>query len=60
MRAPRLERAIAANRLISVPDPNVSVVRECRPLPVEFVVRGYLTGSTSTSLPSISPNGGGM
>jgi phosphoribosylaminoimidazole-succinocarboxamide synthase len=43
-------RALAPNHLISVPDPNVSVVRECRPLPVEFVVRGYLTGSTSTSI----------
>jgi phosphoribosylaminoimidazole-succinocarboxamide synthase len=41
---------IAENHLIAVPDPNVSVVRECRPLPVEFVVRGYLTGSTSTSI----------
>ena len=43
-------RAIAPNHLLSVPDPNVSVVRECRPLPVEFVMRGYLTGSTSTSI----------
>ena len=42
--------AIAPNHLISVPDPNVSVVREGRPLAVEFVVRGYLTGSTSTSV----------
>jgi phosphoribosylaminoimidazole-succinocarboxamide synthase len=41
---------IAPNHLIEVPDPNVSVVRECRPLPVEFVYRGYLTGSTSTSI----------
>jgi phosphoribosylaminoimidazole-succinocarboxamide synthase len=43
-------RDIAPNHLLGVPDPNVSVVRECRPLPVEFVVRGYLTGSTSTSI----------
>ena len=43
-------RGLAPNHLLSVPDPNVSVVRECRPLPVEFVVRGYLTGSTSTSI----------
>jgi phosphoribosylaminoimidazole-succinocarboxamide synthase len=43
-------RAIAPNHLLEVPDPNVSIVRECRPLPVEFVVRGYLTGSTSTSI----------
>ena len=33
-----------------MPDPNVSIVRECRPLPVEFVYRAYLTGSTSTSI----------
>jgi phosphoribosylaminoimidazole-succinocarboxamide synthase len=43
-------RDIAPNHLIDVPDPNVSVVRECRPLAVEFVYRGYLTGSTSTSI----------
>jgi phosphoribosylaminoimidazole-succinocarboxamide synthase len=43
-------RAIAPNHLISVPDPNVSVVRELRVLPVEFVMRGYLTGVTSTSI----------
>ena len=43
-------RKIAPNHLVEVPDPNVSVVRECRPLPVEFIMRGYLTGSTSTSI----------
>jgi phosphoribosylaminoimidazole-succinocarboxamide synthase len=42
--------SIAPNHLLEVPDPNVSVVRECRPLPVEFVHRAYLTGSTSTSI----------
>ena len=41
---------VAANHLISVPDPCVSIVRECELLPVEFVYRGYLTGSTSTSI----------
>ncbi|MCS5636392.1 MAG: phosphoribosylaminoimidazolesuccinocarboxamide synthase [Myxococcota bacterium] len=41
---------LAPNHLIDVPDPNVSVVRECQLLPVEFVYRGYLTGSTSTSI----------
>jgi phosphoribosylaminoimidazole-succinocarboxamide synthase len=47
-----LERtaSIAPNHLLEVPDPNVSVVRECRPLPVEFIYRSYLTGSTSTSI----------
>ena len=43
-------RPIAANHLLDVPDPNVSVVRECRPLPVEFVYRAYLTGSSNTSI----------
>ncbi len=43
-------RALAPNHLISVPDPNVSVVRELTVLPVEFVMRGYLTGVTSTSI----------
>ncbi len=38
------------HHLIEVPDPNVSIVQECRTLPVEFVMRGYLTGSTSTSI----------
>jgi phosphoribosylaminoimidazole-succinocarboxamide synthase len=41
---------VVANHLLAVPDPNVSVVLACRPLPVEVVVRGYLTGVTSTSL----------
>ena len=43
-------RALAPNHLISVPDPNVSVVRELEVLPVEFVMRGHLTGVTSTSI----------
>jgi phosphoribosylaminoimidazole-succinocarboxamide synthase len=41
---------VAPNHVLSVPDPNVMIVRECRPLPVEMVVRAYLTGSTSTSI----------
>ena len=43
-------RAAAPNHLLSVPDPSVSVVKECRLLPVEFVMRAYLTGVTSTSI----------
>jgi len=43
-------REIARNHLVAVPDPNVSKVLECRPLPVEFVFRAYLTGSSSTSI----------
>lgn len=41
---------IAPNHLIAVPDPQVSIVTECEPLKVEFVVRAYLTGVTSTSI----------
>ena len=41
---------IAKNHLLEVPDPQVMVARECTPLPVEMVVRAYLTGTTSTSI----------
>ena len=43
-------RAIAPNHLLAVPDPNAMVAVECEPLPVEFVMRAYLTGVTSTSV----------
>ena len=35
---------ITPNALLSTPDPNVSVMEKCAVFPVEFVVRGYLTG----------------
>ncbi|PSQ82459.1 MAG: phosphoribosylaminoimidazolesuccinocarboxamide synthase [Bacteroidetes bacterium QS_1_63_11] len=35
---------LVPNHVLSVPDPNVTVARECTPIPVEFVVRGYLAG----------------
>jgi phosphoribosylaminoimidazole-succinocarboxamide synthase len=41
---------LASNHMIATPDPNVMVVRECSQLPLEFVVRGYLTGTTKTSI----------
>jgi len=40
---------IVRNHVIDVPDPNVMVVKECKPYPVEMVVRGYITGVTATS-----------
>jgi phosphoribosylaminoimidazole-succinocarboxamide synthase len=43
-------RELVPNHLIAVPDPNVLLVTECTPLPVEMVVRAYLTGTTSTSI----------
>jgi phosphoribosylaminoimidazole-succinocarboxamide synthase len=42
--------AIAPNHMLRVPDPNVMIARECEPLPVELVMRSYLTGVTSTSI----------
>ena len=41
---------VAPNHVLAVPDPNVLVAKECTPLPVEMVVRAYLTGTTSTSI----------
>jgi phosphoribosylaminoimidazole-succinocarboxamide synthase len=43
-------RDIVANHVLDVPDPNVTIARECEPYPVEVVVRGYITGVTTTSL----------
>jgi phosphoribosylaminoimidazole-succinocarboxamide synthase len=42
-------RHIVPNHVLSVPDPNVLLARECVLIPVEMVVRGYLTGVTTTS-----------
>ncbi len=41
---------IMANHVIDVPDPNVTVGREAEPIPIEVVVRGFITGVTTTSL----------
>ena len=41
---------IAANHVIAYPDPNVVQGRRVDILPVEIVVRGYLAGTTSTSI----------
>ena len=43
-------KSIAPNHVIDVPDPVVTRAIECQPLPVEMVVRGYLTGVTKTSI----------
>ena len=40
---------IVPNHVISIPDPNVTIAKKCSPLPVEAVVRGYLTGVTDTA-----------
>lgn len=38
------------NHMLGVPDANVMTARECTALPVEVIVRGYITGVTSTAL----------
>lgn len=43
-------RQIVPNAVIEVPDPNVTVARNCKPIMVEFVARGYITGVTTTSI----------
>lgn len=41
---------IVPNHIISIPDPNAAIVHKVNPLPVEVIVRGYITGVTSTAL----------
>lgn len=43
-------RDVVSNHVVAVPDPNVMVAREAEALPVEVIVRGYITGVTKTSL----------
>jgi phosphoribosylaminoimidazole-succinocarboxamide synthase len=40
----RATHDILPNHVLSVPDPNVTVALACEPIPIEFVVRGYLAG----------------
>ncbi|GAB5521172.1 MAG: phosphoribosylaminoimidazolesuccinocarboxamide synthase [Rhodothermales bacterium] len=37
-------RDIVGNHVIAIPDPNVTIGRFVKPLPIEFVIRGYLAG----------------
>jgi len=41
---------IIDNHVINMADPNVIIAKKCKVFPIEFVVRGFITGSTSTSL----------
>ncbi len=50
-------RDIVPNHVISIPDPNATLAVKCEVFPVEFIVRGYLTGSTSTSAWTLYSNG---
>ncbi len=41
---------IVPNQVIAVPDPNVTVAKKMQMVPVEAVMRGYLTGVTDTAI----------
>ncbi len=41
---------IIQNHVISFPDPNVIIAKKCTVIPIEVVVRGYITGVTGTAL----------
>ena len=41
---------IVPNHMIAMPDPNVLLGKNCEPIPVEMVVRGYISGVTNTSI----------
>ena len=41
---------IVPNHVIAVPDPNVTVGKKMKMVPVEAVMRGYLTGVTDTAI----------
>ncbi len=43
-------RDLCDNHVVAYPDPNVVIGRRLTILPVEVVVRGYLAGTTSTSI----------
>jgi phosphoribosylaminoimidazole-succinocarboxamide synthase len=43
-------RDIIANPLESLPDPNAAIMRQAQPFSVEVIVRGFITGVTSTAL----------
>ncbi len=41
---------IVKNHLITVTHPNVMIVRNCKPIPIEMIVRGFISGVTKTSI----------
>lgn len=48
---------ICANHVLDYPDPNVLIARHLDILPVEIVVRGYLAGTTGTSILTLYKKG---
>ena len=50
-------RHIVPNQVLAIPDPNVTIAKKCSVFPIEFVVRGYITGTTSTALWTVYQRG---
>src|SRR3989338_4869261 len=48
---------IVPNHVLANPDPNVVVGKKCTVIPIEVVMRGYITGTTNTSLWTIYQQG---
>jgi phosphoribosylaminoimidazole-succinocarboxamide synthase len=38
-------KSIIQNQVLAVPDPNVMVVEKCKPIKLEVIIRGFITGS---------------
>lgn len=41
---------IIPNHIMSIPDPNVSITHNAEMIPIEMIVRGYISGVTKTSI----------
>lgn len=48
---------IVSNHVVSSPDANTIVAKKTKPLPIEIIVRGYITGVTATSLWTVYSDG---
>jgi phosphoribosylaminoimidazole-succinocarboxamide synthase len=38
-------KKIMKNHIIAVPDPNIMIAQQCKPIELEVIIRGYITGS---------------
>lgn len=43
-------KKIIPNHLLEVPDPNISITKNLTGIPIEMIVRGYISGVTGTSI----------
>ena len=49
---------LVKNHIIDIPDPNVAVVHQCETIPVEFIIRAYITGSAWRNYEQGKPTSG--